>query len=204
MKKAMKWTGNVLIAIGLALLVILIGGMKSTQDHQSELVEAFATVKTEASTGNGAQAKSFSVQQKEPSSYPKEMEGVLTIPAIEMNAPVLKGASPENLSKALAAINGLDEPGVLNGSYAIAGHQSHVFGQFFNRLNELEIGDVFQYDTPGEMLTFEVFNIEIVKPEEVSVLKPETGIALLSLVTCYPENSNEYRLVVKAKRIHTN
>jgi sortase A len=98
-------------------------------------------------------------------------------------------------------IAGLDEPGELNGSAAIAGHQSHVFGRFFNRLEELQIGDRFKLETRTATLQFEVFNIQIVKPENVNILERQKGISLLSLVTCYPERSNKFRLVVQAKKV---
>lgn len=201
MKIAKKWIGNLFIVIGLALLIGLAFGMKNVQDQQNELVKAFATVKTEASIGEGKQHKSSALQPSEAMKMRDGMEGVLSVPAIDLTAPVLEGASPENLNRALGSISGLDEPGEMNGSYAIAGHQSHVFGKFFNRLDELQKGDVFQFETEKETLSFKVFTTHIVKPEEVSVLKQQSGIALLSLVTCYPENSNAYRLVVQAKRI---
>lgn len=201
MNRAKKWIGNLLIIAGIAMLIILVLGMKSTQDNQTGLIEAFEAVKTEASTGAAAQTETAGTSA-EAAGLPDGVEGVLTIPAIELQSPVLQGATPGNLNGALGAIEGLDRAGEMNGSYAIAGHQSHVFGQFFNRLNELEIGERFEYETLDETISFEVFDIRIVKPEEVEVLKAQKGVALLSLVTCYPENSNEFRLIVQAKRIN--
>lgn len=204
MKKGKRWMGNLLIVIGITAIIIVLMGMKTNQDHQDELIEAFAAVKTEAGKGTDNQENSITNYKAKADRIPAGMEGVLTIPSIELKAPVLDGATPEKLNEALGAISGLDRPGDLNGSYAIAGHQSHVFGKFFNRLNELEKGEVFQFETAEKILTFQVFDIQIVKPEEVHILKPQSGIALLSLVTCYPENSNEYRLIVQAKRIDKN
>lgn len=201
MKKATKWIGNLLIAIGLASLVILLAGVKNNADQQNELMKAFVALKTEASDKTD-DIEQFQIPEKlEAANIPEDMNGILSIPAIELKAPVLEGATPDNLNKALGAISGLDKPGVMNGSYAIAGHQSHIFGKFFNRLNELEKGDIFIFETAEETFRFQVFAIEIVNPEEVEVLEPQEGMAMLSLVTCYPENSNKYRLVVQAKLI---
>lgn len=200
MNKTKKWIGNLLIISSLVLLITLGLGMKSTKDNQNELIEAFEAVKTEASTGNAAQS-AVSGDSVEKAGIPDGVEGILTIPAIELNAPVLEGATPANLDKALGSISGLDEAGKMDGSYAIAGHQAHMFGKFFNRLNELEKGDRFQLKTVDETLDFEVFDIQIVKPEKVSVLNPRKGMALVSLITCYPENSNKFRLIVQAKRV---
>ena len=201
MSKTKKWIGNLMIIAGIAVLITLVLGMKSTQDNQTGLIEAFEAVKTEASTGTSAQTE-VSSTSAEAAGLPDGVEGVLTIPAIELQSPVLEGATPDNLDKALGAIKGLDRAGEMDGSYAIAGHQSHAFGKFFNRLDELEIGERFEYETLTETISFEIFDIRIVKPQEVEVLKAQEGKALLSLVTCYPENSNEFRLIVQAKRIN--
>ncbi|WP_093267583.1 sortase [Psychrobacillus sp. OK032] len=76
-----------------------------------------------------------------------------------------------------------------------------MFGQFFNRLNELQIGDQFEVETITETLQYEIFDIVVVKPENVDILKRQKGIMLLSLLTYYPERSNQFRLVVQAKQI---
>ena len=201
MNKTKKWIGNLMIVLGIAVLIILALGMKSTQDNQTGLIEAFEAVKTEASTRTPAYSEVSGTAAKA-AGLPDGVEGVLTIPAIELQSPVLEGATPGNLDIALGAITGLDEAGEMDGSYAIAGHQSHVFGQFFNRLDELKVGERFEYETLDETISFEIFDIQIVKPQKVDVLDAQKGKALLSLITCYPENSNEFRLIVQAKRIN--
>lgn len=200
MNKTKKWLSNLMIIAGLVLLITLGWGIKNTQDNQADLIEAFEAVKTEASTGEAFQNEVFG-NSAEAAGLPDGVEAVLTIPAIDLKSPVLAGATPANLDKALGSISGLDEPGQMDGSYAIAGHQAHVFGKFFNRLNELEKGDHFALETLEEEMEFEVFDIQIVKPEQVDVLEPEKGMALVSLITCYPENSNEFRLIVQAKKV---
>ena len=130
------------------------------------------------------------------------MEGILSIPAIDLESPVLYGADAETLSKSLGAIENMDLPGKMDGSYAIAGHQAHVFGKYFNRLHEVKVGTEFTFQTADEEMAFKVFDIKIVKPHEVEVLEPKEGMALMSLVTCYPAYSNEYRLVVQGERVN--
>lgn len=195
-----KWISNFMIVAGLVLLIALVWGMKHTKEEQLGLIEAFETVKTEASNELPLQNEAFGITA-EAAELPDGVEAVLAIPAIELKSPVLAGASPANLDKALGSIEGLDEPGKMGGSYAIAGHQAHVFGKFFNRLDELESGDRFTLETINEEMAFEVFDIQIVKPEQVEVLKPKKGMAMVSLITCYPENSNEFRLIVQAKKV---
>lgn len=200
MNKTKKWISNLMIIAGLVLLITLVWGIKHTKDQQSGLIEAFESVKAEASIEPPLQNEAFGTTA-EAAELPDGVEAVLMIPAIELKSPVLAGASSANLDKALGSVEGLDEPGQMDGSYAIAGHQAHVFGKFFNRLDELESGDRFTLETINEEIAFEVFDIQIVKPEQVDVLKPKKGMALVSLVTCYPENSNEFRLIVQAKKV---
>ncbi|MCJ1907845.1 class D sortase [Planococcus ruber] len=195
-----KWISNFMIVAGLVLLIALVLGMKHSKEEQLGLIEAFETVKTEASNELPLQNEAFGITA-EAAELPDGVEAVLAIPAIELKSPVLAGASPANLDKALGSIEGLDEPGKMDGSYAIAGHQAHVFGKFFNRLDELESGDRFTLETINEEMAFEVFDIQIVKPEQVEVLKPKKGMSMVSLITCYPENSNEFRLIVQAKKV---
>lgn len=197
-----KWISNLLILSGVAMLIWLWFGSNQAQKNQDQLIEAFAAVKDSGETGELIiTSDDESLKGKAKSTLPSNVEGVLTIPSIQLKSPVIAGASGKNLNQSLASINGMDKPGVLDGSYAIAGHQSHVFGEFFNRLNELQVGEHFSYETMAETITFEVFDIEIVKPSEVDSLNPQKGIALLSLITCYPERSNKYRLIVHSKRI---
>ncbi|MEI4769044.1 class D sortase [Psychrobacillus sp. FJAT-51614] len=199
MKKSL---GNIMIGLGLVILILVGYGMMEHKRQQNELIQSFTAIKTEAAT-NDSIDKTIGQAMNSPKQETRENDvvGILKIPEIELEAPVLKGATTDNLNKALGMINGLDDPGTLNGSTAIAGHQSHVFGQFFNRLNELKIGDRFELETSTDTLNFKVFNIQVVKPENVEILMRQEGISLLSLVTCYPERSNQFRLVVQAKKV---
>jgi len=198
-----KWIGNILIVSSAALLIWLWSGTLNTEKEQDRIIEAFAAIKETSESGQSITTDLANSDEKKEAktTLPPNVEGILSIPSIKLKSPVLTGANPNNLNQALGSITGLDEPGIVNGSYAIAGHQSHVFGEFFNRLNELQVGDQFSYETLEETLLLEVFDIKIVKPHQVSSLNPQKGIALFSLITCYPKNSNKYRLIIHAKRV---
>lgn len=190
-----KSVGNILMIIGCVLLVIVSYGMIENKTHQKELIESFKAIKTEAALAPDEKTKKV-ITQKDSVAI-----SILRIPAIQLESPVIDGATPAKLNRALGMIANLDAPGTPNGSAAIAGHQSHQFGHFFNRLNELEIGDRFELEISTDLLVYEVFDIQIVKPNNVEVLNRQEGISILSLITCYPERSNKYRLVVQAKQV---
>lgn len=198
-----KWIGNVLMATGAAVLLLLAFGFNSNQSKQSEHLDAFAAMKADAADQDKESVKATQNPEKtgKNSSF-DQIEGVLDIPEIDLHSPVLLGADDQTLAAGLGAIENMDSPGETGGSYAIAGHQSYVFGHYFNRLHEVETGQEFTFETVDGIQQYEVFDIQIVKPEQVEVLKRQDGLALLSLITCYPERSNEFRLVVQAKRIN--
>lgn len=189
-----KSVGNILMIIGCVLLVIVSYGMIENKTHQKELIESFKAIKTEAAlASNEGTEKATTIKDSAAIS-------ILRIPSIQLESPVIEGTTSTKLNRALGMIANLDAPGTPNGSTAIAGHQSHQFGHFFNRLNELQIGDRLELETSTDLLVYEVFDIQIVKPNNVEVLSRQEGISMLSLVTCYPERSNKYRLVVQAKQ----
>lgn len=209
MKKAGRWIGNFLLLAGVCLLVWQFTGTKRTENVREQQLDAFANLKAKAEVQKKKTEGEGIPKQTQETALGKEVQekelgdliGVLSIPQIDIQAPVSYGATPEILDSGFGAIPSEYEPGVQDGSYAIAGHQSHVFGQFFNRLDELKEGSRFNFETVAETQTYEVYETKIVFPEEVEAIAEEPEIAKLSLVTCYPHNSNKHRLIVMAKRV---
>jgi len=197
MKRLLNWLGTLLIISGLMLSVWVTNGNAKSDAHQQEMIEAFRSVQAT----DGTPVPTATAEKAAAPNSIAGMEGILSIPVIDLESPVLYGADAETLNQSLGAIENMDLPGEMNGSYAIAGHQAHVFGKHFNRLHEMEVGTKFTFQTADEEMTFQVFDIKIVKPHEVEVLEAQKGIALISLITCYPAYSNEYRLVVQGERV---
>ncbi|GKV69303.1 sortase [Sporosarcina sp. NCCP-2716] len=204
MKKTARWMGNFLLVAGIGLLIWQFAGSRQVDNKRNEQLEAFASLKAEAGERLKADQSGAAQPGEAAAAGNKELgdiEGVLSIPQIDIRVPVAYGATPEILDQGFGAIPNMDEPGEQDGSYAIAGHQSHVFGEFFNRLDELETGSRFAFETPAEEQTYEVYDIQIVDPEQVEAIARESGKAKLSLVTCYPKNSDKHRLIVMAERV---
>jgi len=190
-----KHVGNILMFIGVILLIIVSYGMFENKTYQNELMESFRAIKTEAALTSHGEPEETIIEKD------SQAVSILRIPSIQLELPVVDGATSIKLNQALGMIENLDTPGTKNGSTAIAGHQSHQFGQFFNRLHELQVGDKFELEISTDVLVYEVFYIQVVSPNNVEVLSPQDGISMLSLITCYPARSNQYRLVVQAKQI---
>jgi sortase A len=64
----------------------------------------------------------------------------------------------------------------------------------------MEVGDVFMLKTLDEVLTYEVDQILVVTPDDVSALQIVPGEDYCTLVTCTPYGVNTHRLLVRGKR----
>lgn len=85
------------------------------------------------------------------------------------------------------------------GNFIVIGH-SYRNGTHFGSLHLLEIRDVIKLtDVSGRTIEYEVYEILIIKPDELEKIKSDHPLSL-TLITC--DKDNEYRLVVKSKAIN--
>ena len=106
--------------------------------------------------------------------------GVLRIPKIRLEVPVLPGTDDRTLDRAVGYIEGTALPGT-DGNLGIAGHRDG----FFRGLKDIATGDVIELDTIQGTDVYRVERTWVVDPEDVTVLDP-TPLRALTLVTCYP------------------
>jgi len=123
---------------------------------------------------------------------------VLSIDKINLKLPVLEGATQENMRYAAVHMTETAPLGEI-GNAAIAAHRARTKGRLFNRLDELEIGDVINVDLPDGKIQYTVHEIKRVKPEDISVLGSNGKDAVLTLITCDPLVNPTHRLIVQAK-----
>lgn len=124
--------------------------------------------------------------------------GIIQIKKIKVKAPIVEGVRPSNLKSAVGHIPGtaaLGQPG----NSALAGHRSYTFGKFFNRLDEIVVGDEIVITTKKEDLTYKVFKTHVVTPDDVSVLKGSKDDNIITLITCTPIYVASHRLIVVAR-----
>ncbi|MCT4619670.1 MAG: class D sortase [Marinisporobacter sp.] len=126
----------------------------------------------------------------------KHMEGILKIEKIDLYLPILKNATTKNLKISIASINNTGKPGQI-GNYCIAGHRSHTYGQNFNRLDELVIGDIIETTDTATTYKYKVFDKFLVKPDETWVLTGKNIDKEITLITCHPMLNPTQRLIIK-------
>lgn len=126
--------------------------------------------------------------------------GVLTIDTIDLTLPVTEGVSETQLKVAVGHVPQTAAIGDI-GSAVIAGHRSYAYGQFFNRLGELAVGDVIRYQPKdGETMEFEVYEILEVQPGDPAAFEQPDDQQTLTLYTCTPIQTATHRLLVRAVR----
>lgn len=105
---------------------------------------------------------------------------VLRIDRVGLEVPVFRGTSELQLNRGAGWIAGTSAPGQ-DGNMGIASHRDG----FFRVLKDVQIGDTVGLSHAGSELQYEVDDIEIVGPTDVSVLR-KRPLPNLTLVTCYP------------------
>ena len=121
----------------------------------------------------------------------------MIIPKIEIELIVNDGYDYETLKKGPGHISVTPLPGD-EGRCTISGHRT-TYGAPFNRLDEMENGDLIYLETINDkLLTYVVTGMEIVRATDVWILEG-TGKKELVLTTCHPKYSAARRLVVIAE-----
>lgn len=146
-------------------------------------------------------------EQVQPSAEPSpEIEvggkiiGIIQIDRIDLKLPVLEGATKTNMKHAAAHMKETAPLGAV-GNAAIAAHRSRTAGRLFNRLDEVKIGDTVSINTSTEEYQYEVYDISIVEPTDVSVLNGNDTGRILTLITCDPLINPTHRLIIHAKLV---
>jgi sortase A len=130
--------------------------------------------------------------------FTDNMVGILKISKINLELPILEGATQKNLKIAAGHLEGTALPGEI-GNSAIAAHRSRAQGRMFNRLNELKAGDEIIVTDRNQTFRYEVDSVSVVEPTDLSVLNADGENQILTLITCEPITTATHRLIVRAK-----
>ena len=128
----------------------------------------------------------------------------LEIPKIDVNTIVVEGTTLEALRAGAGHYPQTPLPGH-RGNVGIAGHRT-TFSKPFNRIDELSTGDKVILTTPIGRHVYEVVGEPaVVKPTDwAPIEKYPKKSSLLTLTSCYPEGSDDFRIVVRAKLVDSS
>ncbi|WP_227589910.1 class C sortase [Demequina pelophila] len=128
----------------------------------------------------------------------------LRIPAIEVDLPIFHGTGEDSLQRGVGHLFGTHLPvGGEGNRTVLSGHRGLPDAQLFTRLDAIGVGDQMLIDVLGETLTYEVDDVRVVEPTDGSVIVPQEGQDLLTLITCTPIGINSHRLAVTGHRVPT-
>lgn len=157
----------------------------------------------------------------EPSEVSRPAQGSLLgrveIARLNLAAMVREGVDAKTLSIAVGHIPSSALPGQ-SGNFAIAAHRDTLF----RALKDIQKNDLVTFQSPAGSYTYQVLATKIVKPSDVTVLRPDGGGIipraeispdangsgkLLTMITCYPfyyVGSAPKRFIVEAKLLSSD
>jgi sortase A len=208
-----KLLGAVLICVGLSITGTALYMRYSGERKQKAMLHAFEKTLQELDTremevvGNDADIEG-SLDRVQPQSNesspdikpnPQDIKAmaIMVIPKINLTVAVVEGIGEEALKYAVGHFEDTGMPGE-KGNFAVAGHRSYTYSEYFNRADELEIGDEIIVRTKKGEFIYVVYEKKVVEPTEISVLDP-TKDATITLVTCTPIRIATHRLIIKGK-----
>lgn len=173
--------------------------------------DAYENWRKEAQAYNAALSPGqpcFQLSEEEKISYQQFLDvsgkgiiGYVEIPAIHVSLPIYHGTDDEVLQVAIGHIEGSSLPiGGESTHCVISGHRGLPSARLFTDLDQMEEGDIFILRVLDETLTYEVNQIRIVEPDDISQLGIENGEDLCTLMTCTPYGVNSHRLLVRGHR----
>lgn len=131
-----------------------------------------------------------------------EVMGSIEIPKINVDLAIYHGTGTESLEKGVGHVQGTSLPVGGAGTHAVlAAHRGLANAKLFTDLDQMEKGDKFFLHILGDTLAYEVDQILVVEPDDMSALQIEQGQDLVTLLTCTPYGVNTQRLLVRGHRI---
>ena len=128
--------------------------------------------------------------------------GYIDIPRIRQTLPIYHGTDDAVLQIAIGHLAGTSLPvGGDSTHCVVSGHRGLPSARLFTDLDRLIVGDIWTMTVLNRTVTYEVDQIRIVEPEDLSELQIVQGRDYCTLLTCTPYGINSHRLLVRGHRI---
>ena len=128
--------------------------------------------------------------------------GFLYIPAIDVRLSIYHGTSAEVLESGVGHLEYTSMPMGGEGTHTVLSAHTGLPGKkLFTDLELLEEGDIFYIYVLDEVLAYQVDQIKVTEPDDVSELSIYHDKDYVTLVTCTPYGVNSHRLLVRGTRV---
>ncbi|AND80375.1 sortase [Streptococcus pantholopis] len=216
---AISLTGVFLIGLGLLAYPTVSDYWNSF--HQSEAImdyaksvsdmdsEAYDEILASAKAYNAQNKMNWNFSKEDRTQYEKELNfnksgimGYINIPKIDIKLSIFHGTDESVLQTSIGHLEGTSLPIGGTGTHSVlSGHRGLPSARLFSDLDKLREGDVFTLHILDETLTYEVDQIRVVEPTDLSQLQIDPDKDYCTLVTCTPYGINTHRLLVRGHRI---
>ena len=151
----------------------------------------------------------WNLSKKEKAAYERQLNvgedgsmGYIDIPKISVQLPIYHGTNEAVLQTSIGHLEGTSLPIGGKGTHSVlSGHRGLPSAKLFTDLDQLREGDTFTIHVLNRTLTYEVDQIRIVEPTDLSDLKIVKGKDYCTLLTCTPYGINTHRLLVRGHRV---
>lgn len=191
--------------LGYALLVAGLVGIGSSfyigyvgEKNNKEMIDNFAwddmldvetnidVEKEDATDNNSTDNKNL---------FTNNVLAVVNIPKVDIRYPVVEGTTSSILKKSLGHFKGTALAGDV-GNFCVAGHRNSSYAKYFNRLDEVNIGDEILVETRTNQYTYVVTKTFKIHESQSDVLD-QTDEKKITLITCTNGFKPKYRIVVQ-------
>ncbi|WNF36513.1 class D sortase [Bacillaceae bacterium IKA-2] len=129
-----------------------------------------------------------------------EVIGIVSIPSLEDEWPIVKGTSEEDLKAGVGHYNGTAFPSQEK-QILLSGHRDTVF----SRLGDLVVGDIIEVKMSYGIFKYEIEEMFIVDADDRTVIDYTIDEEVLTISTCYPFSffgSAPDRYIINAKPLN--
>lgn len=189
--------------------------------HQSEAIMSYTKSVSKMSTEdykhilasakqyNTTHSMDWNFSDEDKAAYEKELNfnndgsmGYIDIPKINVKLTIFHGTDESVLQTSIGHLEGTSLPVGGKGTHSVlSGHRGLPSAKLFSDLDQLREGDTFTIHVLNETLTYEVDQIRVVEPTDLSNLTIDPDQDYVTLVTCTPYGINTHRLLVRGHRI---
>ena len=165
----------------------------------------------------------WNMEDKDKEEYNKKLNvtgngimGYIQIDKIKVTLPIYHGTNESVLQTSIGHLEGSSLPvgaytydskekkvmDANDGSHCIlTGHGGLPSAKLFSNLDRMSEGDVFCLNILGKTYSYQVDQIRVVEPSDLTELQIEKGEDYCTLITCTPYGINTHRLLVRGHRV---
>ena len=124
--------------------------------------------------------------------------GQIVIPSVNMNLPIFKGTTNENLLAGATTMKESDKMG--EGNFSLAGHYNKDKSILFGSLMDVKVGDIIRVTDKVNIYEYEVYDTVIINDTALYMIDDERAVNrgnnIISLMTCYYSSKTGKRYFV--------